>query len=372
MPTINNLPLFALVLLLCCLFTPTLSKAQSPKEFANELEEANLSVYQDPEKAISLSTYVYENATHLDTKIYALVTMVNGYTALNKNGKALKYATKTLELAESSENAQYQIWALGLLGEQYQLCHLNGISREYLDKAEVLIQNSNLSAEAMAVSSGNIFAIKGNGYKDEIDCEYAIKNYDLSIASYRSISENSVTRNNLALVFLEKGNCLLELNDLEQAEADFRKTLAIANQNELEEYKHKASMGIAKIATRQGNYQAAKESAVQILSVIDTTQNSKLKTDLYYLLKENFLALGSEEKYRFYDQKYKNAVKEIEKMESNQLEEVLQFIEENSIETENHLTVVDYLLYLFSTILLAITGWEFFKWARRTRISNKK
>lgn len=171
---IPNFPILTLLWLCFCFLTPKFSPAQEEKEFAKELQEANLSVYQDAEKAVELSTYIYKNAKQTDTRMSALVTLVNGYTALNESGEALKYATRTFELADSSDNVQYKIWALGLLGEQYQLSHLNGISREYLDKAEALIQNSDLSEEAIAVSRGNIFAIKGNGYKDEIDCEYSL------------------------------------------------------------------------------------------------------------------------------------------------------------------------------------------------------
>lgn len=65
-------------------------QAQAQKEFSAELEEANLSVYRDGKKAVALSTYVYENAKQADTKIFALVTMVNGYTALQQNDAALK------------------------------------------------------------------------------------------------------------------------------------------------------------------------------------------------------------------------------------------------------------------------------------------
>lgn len=120
--------------------------SQVKKGFVTELEEANRSVYSDARRAVVLSTNVYQKAKVIDTKIFALITMVNGYTALHQNGEALKHASKTWELAQFSDNIQYKIGALGLLGEQYQLSQINGISREYLEKAENLIQNSNLNS----------------------------------------------------------------------------------------------------------------------------------------------------------------------------------------------------------------------------------
>lgn len=362
---ISNLPILTLLWLCFGFLTPKFSLAQEEKEFAKELQEANLSVYQDAEKAVELSTYVYKNAKHTDTKITALVTLVNGYTALNQSGEALKYATKTFELAESSENVQYKIWALGLLGEQYQLSHLNDISREYLDKAEVLIQNSNLSEEVIAVSRGNIFAIKGNGYKDEIDCDYAIKNYDLAIDSYKEIPEYSAARNNLALVFLEKGNCLLELNDLEPAERNFHLTLDIAEPNELEEYIQRAKLGLAMIQARKGEFENSKDNAEELLDAIDTTLQPKLKNDLFLLLKENYLALGFLDKYHFYKLKYENSSREIADLEENQFQQVLQFVEAKSYSEPKSLGAEKIVLYVLLLLAASILFWELFKWAKK-------
>ncbi|MGO3182663.1 MAG: hypothetical protein ACTIJ9_07510 [Aequorivita sp.] len=334
---------------------PQQSLAQEEGEFAKELREANISVYQDAERAVELSTYVYKNAKHKNTKIVALVTLVNGYTALNQNGEALEYATKTLELAESSGNVQYQIWALGLLGEQYQLSHLNEISREYLDRADALIQNSNLPKEVMAVSRGNIFAIKGNGYKDEIDCDYAIKNYDLAINSYKVISDNSVAKNNLALVFLEKGNCLLELDNLDLAEKNFHLALDIAEQNQLEEYMQKATLGLSKIDTRKGKYEISKNSLEELLKTIDTTLHPRLKNELYLLLKENYLSLGNLDKYRFYDNKYESSSQDISTLEKDQFQQVLQFVERqpgSKSESFGWKEILLYGLYGFAVVII--------------------
>lgn len=357
----SNLSVLALLWLWCLILVPQLSLAQEEKEFAAELKEANLSVYQDAERAVKLSTYVYKNAEQTDTKIVALVTLVNGYTALNQNGEALKYATETLELAEGSGNIEYQIWALGLLGEQYQLSHLNGISREYLDRAEALIQNSNLSKEAIAVSRGNIFAIKGNGYKDEIDCDYAIKNYDLAIDSYKTIPDNTVAKNNLALVFLEKGNCLLELDNLGLAEKNFHLALDISTQNQLEEYKQKATLGLAKIDARKGEYEISKNSVEGLLKTIDTTLHPKLKNELYLLLRENYLALGNLEKYHLYDNKYENSSRDIADLEKDQFQQVLQFVEIQPDSQNKNFGWEEILLYGLCGFAAVIIFWEVFK-----------
>lgn len=361
---LRKILLTALCALLCSF--AVLVGAQEKKEFSAELEEANLSVYRDAKKAVALSSYVYQNAKNTDTKIFALVTMVNGYTALQQNGKALKYASQTWKLAQRSQNIQYKIWALGLLGEQYQLSHLNGISREYLDKADNLIQHSDLSKEARAVSSGNIYAIKGNGYKDEIDCGYAVKIYDMAIASYQSIPDNPVARNNLALVFLEKGNCMLDLNHLKQAEENFQKAYQLATKNGLQEYRHKAGVGLAKIAWKQGNFRSSKDSLKQLLSVIDTAQNPKIKTEIYYLLKENYLALNLPDQYRKYEQKHNRAANNVKKLGNTQFENVFHFVSTQPLPAENDSTATPYLFYILLLITTVILGRELYRWKKKS------
>lgn len=365
---ISSLRIFVLLLLWGCYLIPQQSLAQKQSEFAAELREANISVYQDAEKAVELSSHIYKNAKYPATKISALVTLVNAYTALNQSGEALKYATKTYKLAEATQNAQYKIWALGLLGEQYQLSHLNGISREYLDSAEVLIQSSDLSEEAIAVSRGNIYAIKGNGYKDEIDCEYAIKNYDLAISSYKSISKFSAARNNLALVFLEKGNCLLELNELELAEKNFLLSLNIAEKNDLEDYTQRAGLGLALIKFRIGDFEASKVTAENLLDEIDSDLQPKLKSEIFLLLRDNYLALGAMEKYQFYNQKYESSAHEIVEIEKDQFQQVLQFVKNQSYMQPQALGLEKIIFYSLLILSVSLVFWELFKMARTQKI----
>lgn len=348
--------LFSALLLWVTLLLPQTILAQKEMEFEDELHQANLNVYQDAEKAVQLSAVIYKNAKQTNTKIAALITMVNAYNALNQNGEALKYATKTLELAEKSKNEQYQVWALGLLGEQYQQSHLNGISREYLDRAEILLRKADLTVEAIAVSRGNIFAIKGNGYKDEIDCGYAIKNYDLAIGSYKSIPEASAAKNNLALVFLEKGSCLLELGNLNFAENNFQLALKIAQTNRLEEYIQKATFGLAKINAAQCEYQVSNTTALKLLERIDGEMNPKLKNDLYSLLSANYLALGNLEEYLHYENKLKSSSEHINELENKQFQQVLQFVDSQpeKFQTQNNLLPILFYCLLAFTIFLMI------------------
>lgn len=357
-----NSSILALLFSWYLLLLPQTAIGQNDKQFEKELLEANQSIYQDAERAVDLSKYIFRNADNADTKIEALVTLVNGYTALNKNGEALRYATKMLGLADSTGNIQHRIWSLGLLGEQYQLSHLNGISREYLDRADALIQASGLSDESIAVSRGNIYAIRGNGYKDEIDCDYAIKNYNLAIDSYKAIPEYSAARNNLALVFIEKGNCLLELNNLLEAEENFNLAMEIAKSNQLEEYIQKATLGLAIVDSRKGNFEKSTKSAEELLQVLDPTLHPKIKNELYFLLSKNYLALGIIEKYKLNNQKYESSTLDIEEIERAQFDQVLQFVENKTDKIKDHISLEKILFFFLLGVILILVFYEIIVW----------
>ena len=332
--------------------------AQNKTEFAEELKAANRSIYHDAPKAVALSKHVYEKAKSIDTKITALITLVNAYNADNQTEKALVHATKALELADDSGNMQYKVWALGLLGEQYQLSHLNNISREFLDKAEDLLQRSDLSKNDVAVSRGNIFAIKANGYKDEIDCEYAIKNYDLAIASYLSIEEESAAKNNLALVYLEKGNCLVDLENFAGAEINFLLALSIAKENQLKDYSEFASLGLARITSKQGKYQTSTDSLQSLIKKTDSITQPKLEYGIYSLLADNYLALDSLSSYRHFDDKRLQILKEINYQENSQFQQVIKFVDQDSFPDKNGVQLEKIIFYFLAVIILFIVLFE--------------
>lgn len=355
-----------IILFFGCLIFVNIIIAQNDKEFSEELKYANRSLYQDAKKAIAVSKDVFTKAKYTDTKISALITLVNAYNADNQNEQALLYATKAHKLADSSGNLQYRIWTLGLLGEQYQLSHLNTISREYLDKAEELIEHANLSKTDFAVSKGNIFAIKANGYKDEIDCEYAIKNYDLAIQSYLSIADETAAENNLALVYLEKGNCLFDLQKLKMAEHNFTKSLSIAKKNGLKEYSQFANLGLARIANSQGRFQTSVDSLQTLFKEIDNKTQPELQYGIYSLLADNYLVLDSLSSYRHFEEKRVQALKEMKAQKNRQFQQVIKFVEQDRNVEHKKFKIEEILFYILLITIVLISIFELFK--RQNRV----
>ena len=324
-----------------------------------ELEQAQTFIYQkNPQEAVDLTLAIYEKATDLDTRITTLITLVNGYTALNENEKAMSYAVQAKDIAKESGDIHLQVRTLGLLGEQYQIYHLNSISREYLKEAEKLLNDPTLTREVVAVSHGNIYAVIGNSYKGQIDCKYAIENYDKAITAYKSVPEHSSAQNNLALVYLEKGNCLIETGDFKNAEINYKKAKDIASANGLFEYLNHAELGLAKVETKNKQFQASIERLSALIKDTLSLSPSNVQAQTYALLKENYKQVNDTEAYLLVQNKFAKSLDQINEIEDSNFQQILSFIHHTTFEKESTSSTRRIIIYILGGLLILISVHE--------------
>lgn len=347
------------------------STLTAQEDLNEQLKQAQLDIYKNPKKAVERSLAIYEKATDLDTKISTLITLVNGYTTLNDNETAMQFAVKAQVMAEEAGDIHLQIRTLGLLGEQYQLYHLNSISREYLKKAEDLLSSPRLTKEEVTVSQGNIYAVKGNSYKDQIDCEYAIENYNYAIMAYKSVPEHAGAQNNLALVYLEKGTCLLELGDLENAEVNFNNAKVIATTNGLLEYVSYAVLGLAKIETEEKDFNAAITRLLSLKKDKQLSTQTSIEAQVFALLKENYKQAQDLDAYLDMQRKYAKSLALIEEADNTNFEQVLSFINNTGFQQKSKSTFKNIIIYLLGGFLiLAILYETCFQIRRRKQVQG--
>lgn len=330
-----------------------------------KLEEAQIHIYTNPEKAIEICLAIYPKVTELDTRVSTLITMINGYTALNNNEVAMEYAMEALELAKESESIHFQIRTLGLLAEQYQLYHLNSISREYLDKAEKLLTDPSLDEEDVVIAKGNIYAVKGNSYKDQIDCKYAIDNYNKAIATYQTLTNRTKAENNLALVYLEKAGCLVDIEELTLAEENYNSAREIAEKNGLLEYVQYAELGLAKIETVRNQSEKAIARLAKLSQASFYSNELSIEVQVYNLLKNNYRNLNDMALYLENYQKYSLIFDVVEKKDAAAFEQILSFIQQpKSNPTSSSRKIV---LYTLITLVLLVFLYEIYTVIYRSR-----
>lgn len=333
-----NLPFYFRFFLLFTFLTMTktiIAQKKDNPSLSLKIREANSYLYSNPQKAIEISREVYQKTKDDDIKITALAVVINGYSSTNQIRKALEYSEKAIQIANKSNSITHQIWALGLMGEQYQVAGQNNISRELLNRAKSLIASADFSEESKALALGNIYAIVGNGYKDEIDCKYAVQNYDMAIDAYQPYVHNSAAKNNLALVYLEKGDCLLELNSLDQAKKYFNDAIRISKESELQEYLRRGKTRLVKVESEMGNYETSSLLAEKLLNESSPELPVELKNSLFRTLSFNSLKQGNLKHFQKYEKKFLETSKEIKSIKNSVYDQVLDFMETDSSNSKN-------------------------------------
>jgi len=321
---------FALVFLIFALQTCVSAQNQAKMQLRNAYDF----LYEDPQKAISLANAIIRKTENHDEIITGYVIIINAYSSLNQSDNALRYAFKALDMVQSEKDIISKVRILGLIGEQFQVCHFNDESRFYLDQAQSIISDLRISPDQKRIYSGNIDAIKGNSYKDDLDCNFAIDYYNKAIKDYLRVKNNSSATNNLCLVYIEKSECLIEQSSLDSASIYIAKAQKIADRYDLKGYKLKARYTEAKNLSKRQNYKESNALLLSVLHNIGKLQDLHFRQDIEELLVHNYFHLNDFPNYRIYSKFLKKSRSLLESAHSRSNDKGLYFILKNTETTE--------------------------------------
>lgn len=354
-----------IILILLLIFFSYNFYAQTTSE--KELEEVRLLLEGNPEKAAEMAKEVYASSTYEDIQLNALISVVKAYTIMDERKKAIIYANEALKLAEGSKDKSKQIRVLGMLGEQYQIYHLNKIARTYFKKADSLLNITQEQGKHTQLIRANLFAVTGNSYKDELDCSYAIENYNQAIEIYKNFTDSKSAQNNLVLMYMEKAECLLEMSDFKTAEIYFQKTLEEAVRLDLLEFRVQANLGLAQIDIALKDYSTAIEKLNLLEEQADNYNSIAFKVRLYDNLKMAYYKTGEVKKYVLAEQKYQHFKEEINKTENQNFQDILSFMEEKKTPESDKNYLQKILLYSIAFIIIGLVGWKFYNLKNRIK-----
>lgn len=271
--------------------------------FAQKVDSVRIAydyVYFNPKKAIEIADRIIKNSSDKNDQITARLIKTNAYSSLDDSYNSLKYAYETYDYVKKEKDIFNEARILGRLGELFQGYGFNTQSREYLDESVKLISSNTFPAEKKAMYLGNIYGIKGNGYKDDLDCDFAIKYYNKAIKAYKSSESNQSILNNLALVYIEKSNCLIDKHQLDSAKIYLNEATEVIHKNKLEEYDQSAKISLARIYQYEKNYANSNKLLKEVLKDIKSSQPLQVSNQIYKLLAQNSFELRDFEGYKKY------------------------------------------------------------------------
>jgi tetratricopeptide (TPR) repeat protein len=276
------------------------------------------SLISNPEHAYRLALKIYDDNDLTDKlRIRLLFSLLNVSNQTQRFSEAIRYGTEGLDLAEKSNYTVSQVKFLGTLGNIYQSLQVNDKAKNYLNKAEDVLKKNKLPNSEQHIA-GNILYLKGMNYAYTLDCDMALIYFDQAISAFRT-AKDPLSQMNIKLAYLNKANCLIEMNKLKEAEhylllskinnSEFNTSAGIP-QIYFEILNQSYDLGTAKILALKNNLNRSNEILLSILDIKDQKNISDTKTDIYFLLSQNFLKLRDMDKSQFYDALYHQKIAE--------------------------------------------------------------
>lgn len=332
-------------------------------------------IYEDPNKAILIGHDVLSQATTAKTKINALMLISNAYLSKRENSKSLEYALKTREYLSQINSQKTQINILNTIGMQHQQLRIYDKAIEYLDEA-LLMSKQIKNPDSLPALLGYNYSIRGFIYREQMSCNIALNYFDKAIVEFKKISTRNTITANLSTLSYNKGNCFLQISQIDSARVNFNKSIEYAQAVGANSLFAFAKKGLSEVFTAEGNY-------IQAIKELNEAENASKKVGdlilnqgIYKNLSDNYLAINNRDLYKEYFKKYSDVQKQINEKEQRTINtSINNLIEENNSETEkklSNLKIVQWILMGVFLMLILILGRFALKNQRKFKNAKEK
>lgn len=315
------------------LFSQILSAQQNTDSI---IAFATRQIYENPNLAIETAQELL-NATEstIDIKVRALIIVSTAYSSKREYEKSLEYSRKAMDMFPKITDIQLKINLLNRIGGQYQELNVYDKSLSFLDEAYKLLTSlpeSNDKSEGLGFNN----LVRGFIYREQMSCEIALDYFNSSIEAYQKISHRVKINSNLSIAYYNKGNCLLTINKISNAEASFLQAITYAKKNNAKSLIAFAQKGLAGVYTVEGNNLKAISLLAEALQNSEEVGDKILNRSIYNALANNYLAVNDLKNYSLYKNKSLYIHREIIKMERKTIDNSIQnLMEVNSKKIED-------------------------------------
>lgn len=328
--------------------------AQNSKRLDSIIKVNTPKMYENPDAVITAGKLVVnESGEDIDIKIKGYKLISDGYSSKRDYQKSLRYVIKANELLAQSKDELLKILIINKTGIQYHQLKVYDKSIQYLDEAEKLCLEYAVR-DSVHVFLGVNYIVRGFIYKEELNCDIAIKYFDRGINELLLDKKNiKANASKLSIAKYNKGNCYLLMSNTESATKTFKESITYAKLTNANSLLAFAQKGLAQVYTMEGKYFDAIKILNESLLISKKVNDLVLNQEIYKGLSENYLAINKWKEYTKYRTEYLKAQREVKVQERNSVSDsLLQKELEEKIKMENSIPNFWYAIL----IILIISG----------------
>ena len=322
------------------------------KDLDSIISAAIIKVYDNPKTAIDVGNKAFEKASSPNTKVSALMLISVGYLSQRENKKALEYALLSKDYLDDVGDVKTRIRILNAIGMQHQQLRIYDKAIEYLDEAWQIIKLQP-EAEQFSTELAYNYAIRGFIYRERMNCDIALSYFNRSINQYTKNLNHSSSNANISTMMYNKGNCFLQLNQIDSARTNFVKAIDYAekiNANSLYAF---AKKGLSEVFTLNGEYNYAIKTLEDAENASKEIGDLVLNQGIYKNFSDNYLAINDKKNYQIYFEKYSQVQEEIISREEKSIDgSIINLIEEMQEQSKKELTKLRLIRWLLIITIL--------------------
>jgi len=268
------------------------------------LKKANLEVYNKPDKAINIGKKLLQTEKNIDKTIRIYLMMSTAGIAKRNFDESLNYILKARELGQKTNDQKLQITVLISIALQFQQMELLSKSLETLDEADEYLQKLPEGLSFKYFETARSYALRGMIYKSQSNPEIALQEFLIAIKNFEKIKEKQQTYYNQSIIYYNIGYSYLSLNQLNNAESAFGKSMEFAGSIKAKSLEAFALKGLAEMNKLKHQNQTALELLAKAEHLSKDVGDLTLNEGIYKEMADNYLAMGNQNLYKIYNKKY--------------------------------------------------------------------
>jgi len=288
------------------------------------MKAATMYVYDNPDKAIEIGERLLKTNENNPEKLISIYLILsNSYSSKRDYEKSLQETLKAKEIASKLKNVAEEFKILVKIAAQYHSLGVNDKALEILEEADLIFEKAK-DKKKLLFDKGSNDVIKGFIYSDQLSCDIAIDYFNKALRTY---SESDATGErigiNQSVVAYNKGNCFINLNQLDSAKSSFMIAKEKVKDIEAVSLRAFSMRGLAEVYTIEGNYDLALNELAEADSLAQNVGDLELNSGIYRGLADNYLAKKDWDNFRKYDNLYNTTVRQLKKSERNTINNIL-------------------------------------------------